>query len=654
MKCPPVEIALEDQKIMAKEEFRDVIQRCQVLNEEDFKGEDFDHFQAAGKKCLEEGYIAEILEIIQNEKNKVIIKSMGWNLVGPLIRCIHEYKENDTERDRCKKILDKLVELCNPKELVLGFLEQIEQTSKEQMSQTVLLLLKPLQEAPVSILGGSLLSLLLVTALMLPCFPYDLLPLSGAIAVLLKLHRNKAYSIGLSLSTILNQLSLLPVPYTAQQVQEDMHGLCHCCNALTDFVNPFVDEVVRNMEISDGGCKDLKEELLSFCLKSLKYPLLMAELEELPEETIKHPLRQFAADILGILLDIRELIPKVFPQHGCKNQIWDNEGLVAIEQEQSADSLACLSYIVFVQDFGMNYFPVVFHPSYILQCNMVHIQVLLERKEESVLSKGLDLLESCLLRLEDNSLFLQYLEFKSFITIPQDMVKVMTLCPFEPLRKKSLKLLQLYINKFEEEGKYTLFRCLLKTSNHSGVEAYIIQNIKNQIDLSLKSTKSSKCFTGLQLVSLLDAVLSLPEGAETDLLQNSDRIMASLNLLRYLVIKDNENDNKTCIWTELTKIQQNFLKPLHTGLNMSRAHYEAEMKNKKENKRESHTSKTVCSVRVAGEKMPMMPTMTSEMELQVLQSALFTFDLIESVLARVEELVEVKTKIAVEANTGIK
>ncbi|XP_060088169.1 glomulin [Heteronotia binoei] len=600
---------------MAKEEFQDIIQRCQILNEENFKEEDFDHFQAAGKKCLEEGYIVEVLEVIQNEKNKVIIKSMGWNLVGPLIRCIHEYKEDDAERDCCRKILDKLVELCNPKELVLGFLEQIEQTSKEQMSQTVLLLLKPLQE------------------------------------VILKLQRNKAYSIGLSLSTILNQLSLLPVPYTAQQLQEDVHGLCHCCNALTDFVNPFVDEVARHMETSDGGCKELKEELLSFCLKCLKYPLLMAELEELPEETIKHPLKQFAADILGILLDIRELIPKVFPQHGCKNQTRDNEGLMEIEQEQSADSLACLSYIVFVQDFGMNYFPSVFHPSYILQCNMVHIQVLLERKEESVLSKGLDLLESCLLRLEDNSLFLQYLEFKSFITIPQDMVKVMTLCPFECLRKKSLKLLQLYINKFEEEGKYTLFRCLLKTSNHSGVEAYIIQNIKNQIDLSLKSAKSSKCFTGLQLVSLLDAVFSLPEGAETDLLQNSDRIMASLNLLRYLVIKDNENDNETCVWTELTKIEQNFLKPLHTGLNMSRAHYEAEIKNKKNNKRESHTSRTVCSVTVAGEKMP---AMTTEMELQVLQSALFTFDLIESVLARVEELIEVKTKIAAEANAGIK
>lgn len=36
------------------------------------------------------------------------------------------------------------------------------------------------------------------------------------------------------------------------------------------------------------------------------------------------------------------------------------------------------------------------------------------------------------------------------------------------------------------------FRCLLKTSNHSGVEAYIIQNIKNQIDLSLKVRRLSE------------------------------------------------------------------------------------------------------------------------------------------------------------------
>lgn len=207
--------------------------------------------------------------------------------------------------------------------------------------------------------------------------------------------------------------------------------------------------------------------------------------------------------------------------------------------------------------------------------------------------------------------------------------------------------MQLFIDKFEAEGKYTLFRCLLKTSNHAGVEGYIIKNIKDQIHLSLTKAHDNVWFTGHHLISLLDLVLLLPEGAETDLLQYSDRIMASLNLLRYLVIKECESDNQTGVWTAIAKIEKNFLKPLHVGLNMSKAHYEAEIKNKKENRREADSSNTICSLTVSGEKMP---AMTTEMQLQVLHSALFTFDLIESVLARVEELIEVKVKAVMDEN----
>uniref|UniRef100_A0A8C3J3M3 Glomulin, FKBP associated protein n=1 Tax=Calidris pygmaea TaxID=425635 RepID=A0A8C3J3M3_9CHAR len=574
---------------MAVDELQAIIQRCQVLEEADFKGEDFNLFQVAGQKCLEDGYAAQLLEVIQNEKNKVIIKNMGWNLICPLVRCILVYKQEDDKREHCLKILDQLSQLCNPKELFLGLLEQIEQTSGEQVCQTVMLLLQPLQ------------------------------------TVLLKLQNKKAYSVGLSLAMIMNQLTPLPVPYTKQQIQEDKLGLCQCCNAVVDFAKPFVNEVVKNMEkSSEYNDMELKEELLKFCMKSLKYPLLTAQLEQL-EGIEEHPFRRFATEIIVSAV-------KINYSHKGKSPHWENEEFADIERKNSADSLACLSYLVFVQHFGIDCFPMVFSPSYLLQCNMMHIEVLLK---------------SCLLKMEDNSLLHQYLEFRDFINVPQVLVKVMTLCPMEHLRKKSLNILQLFIDKFEAEGKYTLFRCLLKTSNHAGVEGYIIKNIKDQIHLSLTKACDNIWFTGHHLISLLDLVLLLPEGAETDLLQNSDRIMASLNLLRYLVIKDCESDNQTGVWTMLAKIEQNFLKPLHVGLNMSKAHYEAEIKNKKENKREAQSSKTICSVTVSGEKMP---AMTTEMQLQVLHSALFTFDLIESVLARVEELIEVKIKGGMDEN----
>ncbi|XP_039583101.1 glomulin isoform X4 [Passer montanus] len=599
------------QTIMAVDELQAIIQRCQILEEADFKGEDFNLFQVAGQKCLEDGYAAQLLEVIQNEKNKVIIKNMGWNLISPLVRCIFMYKQEDDKREHCLRILDQLAQLCNPKELFLGLLEQIEQTSGEQVCQTVMLLLQPLQ------------------------------------TVLLKLQNKKAYSVGLSLAMIMNQLTPLPVPYTKQQIQEDKLGLCQCCNAVVDFAKPFVNEVVKNMEkSSEYNDMELKEELIKFCMQSLKYPLLTAQLEQL-EGIEEHPFRRFATEIIDILWNTGELIPLVFVHHKGKSPHWENQEFADIERKNSADSLACLSYLMFVQHFGVESFPVVFSPSYLLLCNMTHIEVLLKRTEESVLSKGLDLFESCLLRMEDNSLLHHYLEFRDFINVPQDLVKIMTLCPMEHMRKKSLSILQLFIDKFDTEGKYTLFRCLLKTSNHAGVEGYIIKNIKDQIHLAL-TEYDNIWFTGHHLISLLDLVLSLPEGAETDLLQNSDRIMASLNLLRYLVIKDCESDSQTGVWTTLGKIEQNFLKPLRVGLNMSRAHYEAEIKNKKENRKEAQSSNTVCSVTVSGEKMP---AMTTGMQLQVLHSALFTFDLIESVLARVEELIEVKTKAVMDENS---
>ncbi|XP_057356399.1 glomulin isoform X3 [Manis pentadactyla] len=553
--------------------------------------------------------VEELQSII---KRCVIIKNMGWNLVGPVVRCLL-WNGKEDEKRKYFLMLDLLVKLCNPKELLLGLLELIEEPSGKQISQIILLLLQPLQ------------------------------------TVIQKLHNNKAYSVGLALSTLWSQLSLLPVPYSKEQIQTDDYGLCQCCKALIEFTKPFVEEVIDDKENSLENEK-LKDELLKFCFKSLKCPLLTAQFLEQSGEGGNDPLRCFASEIIGFLSAIGHPFPKMIFNHERKKRIWDYLEFEEEEDKQLAGSMASLAYLVFVQGISIDQLPMVLSPSYLLQFNMGHIEVFLQRTEESVFSKGLDLLENGLLRIEDNSLLHQCLEIKSFLTVPQGLVKVMTLCPIETLRKKSLAMLQLYINKLDSQGKYTLFRCLLNTSNHSGVEAFIIQNIKNQIDVSLKRTYN-KWFTGPSLISLLDLVLFLPEGAETDLLQNSDRIMASLNLLRYLVIKDNENDNQTGLWTELGKIENNFLKPLHTGLNMSKAHYEAEIKNSQENSQEVQKSKDLCSVTVGGEEIPNMPP---EMQLKVLHSALFTFDLIESVLARVEELIEIKTKSTSEENIGTK
>uniref|UniRef100_A0A286XX60 Glomulin, FKBP associated protein n=1 Tax=Cavia porcellus TaxID=10141 RepID=A0A286XX60_CAVPO len=493
---------------MAVEELLSIIKKCQILDEDDFKEEDFGLFQLAGQKCIEEGHINQLLEIIKNENNKVIIKTMGWNLIGPVVRCLlRNDKEND-ERKSYFLMLDLLVKLCNPKELLLGLLELIEEPSGKQISQIILLLLQPLQ------------------------------------TVIQKLPNNKAYSVGLALSTLWNQL----------QIQTDDYGLCQCCKALIEFTKPFVEEFI------------LTYFLCLSCFKSLKCPLLAAQFLE-QSEAGNDPLRCFASEIIGFLSAIGHPFPKIIFNHGRKKRIWNYLEFEEEEDKQLADSMASLAYLVFVQGIRIDQLPMVLSPSYILQFNMGHTEVFLQSMY------GLNNISTIdnLVVYSQYNVYILNLNFFYF----QSLVKVMTLCPIETLRKKGLAMLQLYINKLDSQGKYTLFR-----------------------------------------------------------------IMASLNLLRYLIIKDNENDNQTGLWTELGKIENNFLKPLHTGLNMSKAHYEAEIKNRQENN-QVQKSKDLCSVTVGREEIPNMPP---EMQLKVLHSALFTFDLIESVLARVEELIEIKTK----------
>lgn len=589
---------------MALDQLSDMVQRCQTVKDESFSPEDYDLFTAAGSTCIEQGDSAQVLSILVDEKNQNIVRCMGWNLLGPLVKML--LKKEDKTLPHCHAILLHLLEVCSPKELLVGLLEQVEEADSGSIAETITLLLKPLQ------------------------------------TVLLRLGMKKASSVGMALSTLLSQVSRLPVPVTAEQEEDDVFGLCRCCSALLQFVKPFVDEIKEVVKDNNSISKDneLRVELLKFCMKSLSEPLLEVQLKD-TDTLQRSPLRDFATEILIILSDIGESLPDLLSRNVLRRR--KVPGFLEEEVRYPKESLACMSHLLFVDHIAVDIFPAVFSPIFVLQCNMEYIELLLSRTEENRLQKGLELYEKSLVRVEENSLPVDLLELKTFFSVPQNLVKVMTMCPDQTLRTKGLKVFQLSIDKFNTEAKYKFFRGMLKTSHHAGVEGYIIKNIKNQIDSSLKPGNSNDWFLGKHLLPLLRLVLCLPQGPETDLLQNLDRIMESLNLLRYMLIRDKEWDNETGIWTELYKIEDNYLKPMRTGLNMSKAHYEAELRSTKENRKIGlkEAKASVCSVTVGNEKLP---NMTPETQIQVLQSALFTFDLIESVLARIEEIIEAKDR----------
>nr|XP_020471707.1 glomulin [Monopterus albus]XP_020471708.1 glomulin [Monopterus albus]XP_020471709.1 glomulin [Monopterus albus]XP_020471710.1 glomulin [Monopterus albus] len=600
---------------MALEQFSDVIQRCQALPEESYSSEDHSVFSIAGRSCIEEGNSVQVLSIVLDEKNQDIVRCMGWNLLPPLIQIL--LKKEDKNRPHCLAIFNHLLETCRPKELLIGLLEQLEQDDPDTIAESLHLLLNPLQK------------------------------------VLLCLGSRKASSLGMTLSSVLDQVAKLPLPHTKEQEEDDVFSLCRCCTDLLVCVRPFVQEARQNLlnnrelsENTDGrtGGQDrekedeLRTELLKFCMKTLRHPLLEVQLQD-PDTLPLSPLRNFATEILHTLSAIGEPLPRLVYQPLLKKK--QVSGFLEEEVRYPKESLASLAHLVFVHHLAADTFPNVFSPVFCLRCNMEHICLLLSRTEQSKIQKALELYEKSLMRVEDGSLPADLMEIKTFLTVPQSLVKVMTICPRHDLRTRGLKVFQMSIDKFNTEAKYHFFQYMLKTSNHSGIEGYIIKNIKNQIDVALQPSHSNTWFEGVHLLPLLHKALSLPDGPETDLLQYLDRVMESLNLLRYLVIRDKVTENQTGIWTELYKIEDTFMKPLRVGLNMSRAHYERELHNTKETKSKAKEESGL-SVTVGDEKLP---NMTSESQIQALHSALHTFDMIESVLVRIEELTEVKENI---------
>nr|XP_004552949.2 glomulin [Maylandia zebra] len=585
--------------MMNEDQVKEIIQRWRNTQEDDLKPEDYQQFKTLGCASLSEGESQQLLKFIQDEKNQVIVKSMGCVILAPLL---NEVVKKAKGLDQYQAAITHLTRTCRPNELLDCMLEIIEGIDPGAISETILALLPHLQ------------------------------------SVLLRLDEGKAACVGSTLSALQKQLSRLPVPYTEQQEEADEYGLCRCSAALTVFTEPFVEVVKR----TDGNCaataedEELKIELLKFCMRSLREPLLEAELKH----DRRSPLWLFAVEIMVTLSAIKEPLPELlFFSSLRKNILMDNN--------QFKEARACLAYLLFVQLITIDNFPAVFSHVFILQCNMEYISQLLSSKKESHLLKGLALFTKSLERVQDNSLPVSLLDLKSFYSVTQNLRRVLTDCPIQHLRESGLQVFQVFINKLDAEAKHKFFRCMLKTSNHAGIESYIIKNIRNQFELSMKWGNANEWFLGTEFISLMTLVLCLPQGAQTDLLSSMDKIMESLNLLRYVLIRDEELRTNEDVWEELCRIKEEYLKMLRVCISISRAYYSSELKALREDQKlkakeardAARPTKLVKSITVRKEKVS---NMSPEVQHQVLQSALVTFDLMESLIVRIEEITEEK------------
>ena len=202
------------------------------------------------------------------------------------------------------------------------------------------------------------------------------------------------------------------------------------------------------------------------------------------------------------------------------------------------------------------------------------------------------------------------------------------------IRTLAFENFQLYFSAFSIKGGYRLVMFVMKVFNHSGLIGYMVTQIKNIVIAGLNGNNLVDEFQGQSLKVLVRSFCQLKHKEETDLLEVSDEVMASLNFLICLNLRDKLNE--TGIRDLTSELQENYLKQVERGLVLGQAHNKQRLADCQDPKNlDSMYEETTLTV---GGRI--VPIMNREQMEDVFRSALTTFDMMNCVLVQLGQVFE--------------
>ncbi|XP_033754408.1 glomulin-like isoform X1 [Pecten maximus] len=573
-------------------------------------------------------------------EEKLSDQSIYWEVATELTKHLtaENFEKYTVFFESCQRCLNYLVKTGNAKELLLALLEQTD-TFNDDVKWKALL--------------------------------------DGIQQTLLKLPSKRYHSLDIALSTIHAHIKSLPEP-TDHELEGEENKLLELdseVQRITDvllgflaFVEPFVLEVsMNNSAVDRQKSKHQIVMLQKYLLSLLNHPLVFLDLafcEKQQERKAKGYARMCVEKTMKFLC---ELCPNFFKtitdsledielsklsakrsvekKEEDEKEVSDfvdnwaeckDEGLIPLP------SLACLSYLLLVEGLGLEHFPVVYTHKYLLEFNLQFVLLLFQKQESLIVSKGVRLLEVLIRGITPATFTVEDLDNPNYTKTLNCLINVMIRCPVKEVRGAAVQMFSTYIQMFTLPARVQIYEMIFNTCRHSGVVGYSIQLVKDQIDTTLKQENPDTEFLGLNLKRMLKFVSQLEEGAESDLLESSDRVIPTLNLIRYLILRDPIACNVTGFWSYYEDLEKEFFGPLRLALDFSKSHYKLELQNFKEGKASVEKGMELgVNISVAGMPMPKVPR---SQQIQIVESALNTFDLIDSLLSRIIELADSQLK----------
>jgi len=553
-------------------------------------------------RWLEEGRYQEVKNVILDPASITQVRGFGMEIILGVCEHLNSEKTvwSPQMEECCEFSLLMVSQLSNPKEVLIALQEQVAQFG---YSSKFKILLLPFQ------------------------------------AVLLRIPDKQGKLLDMVLGTIGEHVNSLPLPDMSNfcegkdrlflDVDPKIQCISNIYEALAEFYAPFVKQVALNRtnqtKLPDGtNLRERRSVLRKNLLKTMEEPLVYMDLH-VEEGSSASLLRKTAEKLMnhlscvsGDFLSLSQTVDHL--RISCNPSSEEDERLPS-----SAKSLSTIFYLIYGEECSCNSVPLVYSPELIFHTILVHADPLLRSTQPLATHKGLLLVQGILRHISDLSLPIDCLDhpihFKVFQSLIWLAVSTINVREFKIL---TVQLFKLYLNKLHVETRYRLLQSLLPTLDHPGMRGVVINVIKDQIDLCLKRDWSF--FLHDRLNGLLPLIWSLPQGVETDLLEQMDPIMNALSLARYLLLRD--VTNVSGFTQHLPNLEVEFLEPLTKALKLSRAHYELELH------KIGHD--------IAGDVnfISSMPTVSPDQQKSAIRVALSSFDLLSSVLARVSECLQ--------------
>lgn len=394
--------------------------------------------------------------------------------------------------------------------------------------------------------------------------------------------------------------------------------------------------------------------LCCFLVELLGKPLSLLDLSnDADKKTNTYSLQCATSLTKGITKCIGDplfLLSFVEPRARCPRRLDESKGIFElsssnifmINEKLPLDSLAIYYYMVIKEGVDREVVPKIYHPLYLMESVLHLVYELLLQDEPALHEKALLLMQELLQNLKNYKISVLSLDLEVHKSLCITLCNLVGYSAHTKIRQLGLKVLRLYILSFEDEGKYAVLKNLIKFVQHHGIGGYLASLYKDLVADALKTFEDLPAvFCGTHFRSLfLQNICYLPNGVETDLLENSDRIISCLNAIRYFALKDLHN--RTGFWNLAQEIDQNYLKLLRNALDLSIAHFKAELHNAEQGvERPQLNQLNLLDINVANDgESKLNLELDREKQINILNQNLCTFDLMRSLLSRASECLQ--------------